>query len=116
MEATIAREETTFHDNARLHIALATSTLPAVFQWSVVPHPPYNPDFASSNYLLIGCLKKYFRGIHIKEGRDLKDAGHSHKLAPTAAARLLLIQIGYKYALYILCRKWVDQQGEYFEV
>jgi histone-lysine N-methyltransferase SETMAR len=50
------------HDNARPHSALRTVEAIQKFGWSVLPHPPYSPDLAPSDYHLFGKLKESLRG------------------------------------------------------
>ena len=64
LKARISRvrpeKKTTFllqHDNARLHTSLETA-------WTVVPHPPYSPDLAPSDFHLFGQMKDGLRRQH----------------------------------------------------
>jgi len=50
------------HDNARPHTAQATTAAIAAKGWTVLPHPPYSPDLAPSDFHLFGPLKDYLRG------------------------------------------------------
>ena len=50
------------HDNAPAHSSrLARETL-REFRWQMIPHPPYNPDLAPSDYFLFPKLKEYLKG------------------------------------------------------
>ncbi|KOX75167.1 Histone-lysine N-methyltransferase SETMAR [Melipona quadrifasciata] len=49
------------HDNARPHVALAVRQELLQFDWDVLPHPPYSPDLAPSDYYLFLSLKNSFR-------------------------------------------------------
>jgi hypothetical protein len=42
--------------------------------WEVLPHPPYNPDLAPSNYHLFGFVKNEMRGQHYKMNDALQTA------------------------------------------
>jgi histone-lysine N-methyltransferase SETMAR len=50
------------HDNARPHVATsAVETLTSIGR-DVLPHPPYSPDLAPSDYHLFRSLKSHFSG------------------------------------------------------
>ena len=60
-------KKTTFllqHDNARPHTSLKTVENIANLGWTVLPHPPYSPDLAPSNFHLFGPMKDGLRGQH----------------------------------------------------
>ncbi|KAG5321354.1 MOS1T transposase, partial [Pseudoatta argentina] len=40
------------HDNARPHVAKPVKTYLKTHKWEVLPHPPYSPDIAPSDYHL----------------------------------------------------------------
>jgi len=40
------------HDNARSHVAKVIKTYLQTLKWEVLPHPPYSPDVAPSDYHL----------------------------------------------------------------
>ncbi|KAG5346656.1 ABCG1 protein, partial [Acromyrmex charruanus] len=44
------------HDNARPHVAKPVKTYLETLKWEVLPHPPYSPDIAPSNYHLFRSL------------------------------------------------------------
>jgi histone-lysine N-methyltransferase SETMAR len=50
------------YDNARPHTSLLTLEAITELQWTVLPHPPYSPDLAPSNYHLFSPLKDAVRG------------------------------------------------------
>ena len=50
------------HDNARPHTSQQTSTAIRDLGYEVVPHPPYSPDLAPSDFWLFGPMKKALRG------------------------------------------------------
>jgi len=49
------------HDNARPHIASVTRQTLEDLGWATVPHPPYSPDLAPSDYHLFRALKNFLR-------------------------------------------------------
>jgi hypothetical protein len=49
-------------DNARVHVAAHTMDTIQKLKWNVVPHPPYSPDLAPSDYHLFDPLKEHLGG------------------------------------------------------
>ena len=50
------------HDNAQPHTAHLTLEKIENVGWEVLPHPPYSPDLAPSDYHLFDFLKNQIRG------------------------------------------------------
>ena len=46
------------HDNAHPHTSIRTMEAITSFGWTVIPHPPYSPDLAPSDYHLFGPMKE----------------------------------------------------------
>ena len=44
------------HDNARPHVAAPVKTYLETLNWEVLPHPPYSPDIAPSDYYLFRSM------------------------------------------------------------
>lgn len=61
-------------DNARPHTAMLTQQTIKELGWTVLPHPPYSPDLAPSDYHLFGNLKKPLRGRRFADVKEMKDA------------------------------------------
>jgi histone-lysine N-methyltransferase SETMAR len=40
--------------------------------WEVLPHPPYSPDLAPSDYHLFGFVKNQIRGQHYEKKEELR--------------------------------------------
>ena len=49
-------------DNARQHTSLVTRKKLLVLGWEVMPHPPYSPDFAPSDYHLLRSFQNHLNG------------------------------------------------------
>jgi transposase len=74
LKAQISRirleNKTTFllqHDNARPHTSLKTMGHVAKFGWTLLPHPPYSPDLASSDFHLFRPMKGGLRRQHFPD-------------------------------------------------
>ncbi|KAG5327441.1 MOS1T transposase, partial [Pseudoatta argentina] len=44
------------HDNARPHVAKPVTTYLETLKWEVLPHPPYSPDIAPSDFHLFRSM------------------------------------------------------------
>jgi histone-lysine N-methyltransferase SETMAR len=42
--------------------------------WTVLPHPPYSPDLAPSDFHLFGSLKDALRGTHFEDDNSVIEA------------------------------------------
>jgi histone-lysine N-methyltransferase SETMAR len=59
------------NDNARPHIILHTREAITKLQWTVLPHPPYSPDLAPSDYHLFSPLKDAIRGKNFEDDEEV---------------------------------------------
>ncbi|GFR74843.1 histone-lysine N-methyltransferase SETMAR [Elysia marginata] len=62
------------HDNARPHTSLETRTALDRLGLRTLPHPPYSPDLAPSDFFLFPKLKNYLKGNHYETDEDVKNA------------------------------------------
>ena len=62
------------HDNARPHISGKTTDAIWRLGFKRLPHPPYSPDLAPSDYWLFGEMKKPLRGKRYGDLKELKRA------------------------------------------
>ena len=63
-----------FHqDNTRLHTSLVTRKKLLEFGWEVMPHPPYSPDLAPSDYRLFCSLENHLNGKTFDSNEAVKN-------------------------------------------
>lgn len=62
------------HDNARPHTSDETMAVIHELGFTVVPHPPYSPDLAPSDYALFAEMKKPLRGKRYETLQQLASA------------------------------------------
>ena len=59
----LAKKKGLFHqDNARVHTSVVSTAKFHELCYGLLPHPPYAPDLAPSDYFLFANLKKWFVG------------------------------------------------------
>lgn len=61
------------HDNARPHVAKPTLAKLKEMNWEIMPHPPYSPDIAPSDYHLFRSLQNNLNGKKFKNVEDVKN-------------------------------------------
>ena len=60
------------HDNARRHTSLVTRQKLLELGWDVLPHPPYSPDLAPSDYFLFRSLQNSLNDENFNNDDDIK--------------------------------------------
>jgi histone-lysine N-methyltransferase SETMAR len=70
------------HDNARPYTANMTKAVIQELDWEIVPHPPYSPDLAPSDYNLFRPLSNNVRGAEFSSTTTL-----SSKMDSTNSSR-----------------------------
>ncbi|KAG8231260.1 hypothetical protein J437_LFUL011114 [Ladona fulva] len=61
------------HDNTRPQVYPQTQDLLKGFRWTVIPHPPYSPDLAPSDYHLFPKLKEHLGGQRFWTDDEVKE-------------------------------------------
>uniref|UniRef100_A0A1I7U6J1 HTH_48 domain-containing protein n=1 Tax=Caenorhabditis tropicalis TaxID=1561998 RepID=A0A1I7U6J1_9PELO len=62
------------HDNARPHVAKVTRQKIQELGWMILPHPPYSPDMAPTDYHLFRSLNHFLDGKEFHNQDDLRTA------------------------------------------
>jgi [histone H3]-lysine36 N-dimethyltransferase SETMAR len=97
------------HDNARPHVAKMTKTVIQELGWEVLPHPPYSPDLAPSDYYLFLLLSNTLKGVTFDDDQDMeKWLGDWFKSKDDAF---------YRKGIEKMPEKWeavVNNDGDYF--
>ena len=62
------------HNNVHPHTARATVEKIRTFGWEILPHPPYSPDLAPSDYHVFGSVKEQLRGQRFETLEDIRKA------------------------------------------
>jgi len=60
------------HDNARPHVAKSIREKLLKLGWIKIPHPPYSPDLAPTDYHLFHSLTNYLREKKFNDENDIK--------------------------------------------
>jgi histone-lysine N-methyltransferase SETMAR len=96
------------HDNARPHVANLVKAKLERLGWELLPHPPYSPDLAPSDYHLFRSLSNDLRGRKFKNETELKQYLQSFFDSKPATF--------YASGIRDLPRRWqevIDTQGKY---
>ena len=100
-----------FHrDNAPAHSARVTKETLREFRWELLPHPPYTPDLAPSNFFLFPKHKEHPKGVRFN---SIDEAKHAAKtwLRNQSAEFFKNIINGWKHRL----GKCIDRDRSYVE-
>lgn len=62
------------HDNAPIHTSIVSSATIDACGFHTLPHPPYSPDLAPSDFFLFNHLKKALRGQQFATKEELRDS------------------------------------------
>ena len=102
--------ESSHHDNAPAHSARVTKDLLREFRWEVIPHPPYSPDLAPSDFFLFPKLKESLKGTRFHSIVEAKNATSPWFLTRPDT----FFRDGLKTWNHRL-EKCIDQDGTYIE-
>ena len=90
-----------FHqDNAPCHKSIKTMAKLHELNFELLPHPPYSPDLAPSDYWLFADLKKMLAGKKFRSNEEV--------IAETEAYFEAKDKSFYKSGIEMLERRWND--------
>lgn len=105
----INRKVVVFHqDNAKPHTSLQTRQKLLRLGWDVLPHPPYSPDLAPSDYYLFRSLQNDLNGMTFASEELLKNYLNEFFAQKS--------QNFYERGIMQLPERWqkvIDQNGQY---
>jgi hypothetical protein len=59
------------HDSESTHGTAAAMNLLNSWGWEILPHPPYSPDLALSDFRVFPMMKKHLRGQRFHSNEDV---------------------------------------------
>ena len=99
------------HDGAPAHRADPVVQFLQQTRTHILPHPPYSPDLAPSDFFLFACMKKNLRGVTFANIGELQRRVDQELGLITAAEFNHAMTVSWTNRL----RKCVAAQGNYFE-
>ena len=70
----LTRSVLLFYDNAPAHTSQVAMTAETEYGFEILPHPPYSPDMAPSDFSLFPKLKSHLRGMQYGSNEGIIEA------------------------------------------
>mgnify|MGYP003334104996 CR=1 FL=1 len=99
------------HDNARPHVAQPVKTYLETLKWEVLPHPPYSPDIAPSDYYLFRSMEHTLAKQSFRTYDETKNWIDSWIASKDAEF--------FRRGIRLLPERWekvVENDGQYFQL
>jgi len=107
----LAKKKVLFHqDNAPVHTSVIAMAKINELKFELLPHAPYSPDLASSDYFLFPNLKKWLGGKRFANNEEVESAvnGYFEELDNSH----------YKQGIEAIEHRWekcIELKGDYVE-
>ena len=62
------------HNNTPIQSSQIVRDVLREFRWELLPHPPYSPDLAPSDFFLFPKLKEHFKSVYFNDTNEAKQA------------------------------------------
>ena len=98
------------HDNAPAHSSRIVRDVLREFRWELLPHLPYSPDLAPSDFFLFPKLEKHLKAVYFNDSSEANQAAKTW-LTKWSADYFKNGIIGWKHRL----GKCIDLAGNYVE-
>ena len=98
------------HDNTPAHSSQIVRDVLREFRWELLPHPPYSPDLAPSDFFLFPKLKEHLKDVYFNDTNEAKQAAKTW-LTKWSADDFKNGIKGWKHCL----EKCIDLDGDYVE-
>jgi hypothetical protein len=98
------------HDNARPHTAHSTVATIQDLSFECLPHLPYSPDLAPSDFHVFGPLKQAMAGKAFRSDEEVQQAVHEWLLSQPKEF--------FSRGINLLPKRWntcVERNGDYIE-
>jgi len=80
--------------HARPHVAKVVKTYLETLKWEVLPHPPYSPDVAPSDYYLFRSMAHGLADQHFRSYEEVKnwiDSCATRKMGESSGQRWIIL-------------------------
>ena len=96
------------HNNTPAHSSQIVRDVLREFRWELLPHPPYSPDLAPSDFFLFPKLKEHLKDVYFNDTNEAKQAAKTW-LTKWSADDFKNGINGWKHCL----EKCIDLDGDY---